>query len=382
VELIVPDYSAVSIFFVTSLHMYYTKQSIDPIFPADKAVYFPGDNEPWWQKSDPISRPFLCFDQRQICAPSGGPCWFFDEKPKLEDNQLTSAYWLMKLALENSGMYESIVYRLGNALKAQERVSQFNSIPLKYNHWMEEAERMFATSLARAQIDAWNIASGEDADKKHYEDWTPSEAGDLCGLFKFHTSNYTNLSVPLLWIFFLVIPLGAFILSLEQREVCRIRNKPCTKIKSARLFKRRPRTSLTPADNNDEVSEAESSTAKNLDGNNPGQQRSASGHGLRSSNIPQGASDEINSLRSVDLESQGDHAPSHTSDTVQSQETTHSGSSHRPVSRADLTDTETGSESDRPPDSYEPLVIDLFFTLPYRLLRRCFNLFSRVIGTK
>lgn len=72
------------------------------------------------------------------------------------------AYWMMKLSLENSNIYDSILKRLGTALLAQHKITQYTSEPLSDDHWMLEARRLFEISLARIQFDAWNIASGED----------------------------------------------------------------------------------------------------------------------------------------------------------------------------------------------------------------------------
>jgi hypothetical protein len=105
------------------------------------------------------------------------------------------------LSLLNSNIYDSIAKRLGTALIAHGLISQYNSVALDDFHWVTEAERLFATSLARIQFDAMNIASGEDwvhVGQDGYVDKTPDEAGDLCGIFKFKSTGYTNID---LWAF-------------------------------------------------------------------------------------------------------------------------------------------------------------------------------------
>jgi hypothetical protein len=105
-------------------------------------------------------------------------------------------YWFMKLSLENSNIYDSIRTRLGDALVAQSRVSQYQSQDLGDKHWMVEAERLFQTSLARIQYDAWAIGSGEDYARVRDDGYsldTPEGAGNLCGIFKFRSSQYTNV---------------------------------------------------------------------------------------------------------------------------------------------------------------------------------------------
>lgn len=125
----------------------------------------------------------------------------------------------MKWALENSNIYDSIKWRLGTALLAQESVSQSISIPLNPYQWQIEASQLFATSLARVQYDAWKIATGEDRERAGYVEVTPEEAkGHLCGLYKFKTLDYTNVNVA----GFFGLPLLAltiFILSWDARVV-------------------------------------------------------------------------------------------------------------------------------------------------------------------
>ena len=115
----------------------------------------------------------------------------------------------MKWALENSNTYDSIKWRLGTALLAQESVSQSVSVPLSPYQWQLEASQLFATSLARVQYDAWKIATGEDHERPEYVEVTPDEAkGRLCGLYKFKTSDYTNINVAGL----IGLPLLAFVI--------------------------------------------------------------------------------------------------------------------------------------------------------------------------
>jgi hypothetical protein len=115
----------------------------------------------------------------------------------------------MRLALKDSTIYNSIALRLGTALVAQDMVSQQLSLTLPEDHWMTEAKRLFATSLALAQIKAWSIASGEDADlEEDWEDQTPDEAkaaGGLCNLLKFNSVGYTDVDL-LAFILLLVLP--------------------------------------------------------------------------------------------------------------------------------------------------------------------------------
>ncbi|KAK3372201.1 hypothetical protein B0H63DRAFT_484060 [Podospora didyma] len=210
-----PAGSTLTLLFISALHLYYVHASSDPIFIADEKRIFEGETKPWWYKSDPRFRPLACIDNHQLCSPDSQTCWpMTDVRPE----NLPPSYWLMKLALEQSNIYDSIMGRLGSALIAQEKVIQSTSAGLPDNHWELEAARLFATSLARIQFDAWSIASGEDRDQEGYVDETPSEAGNLCGLFKFKSKGYKNLSLWALVGLWLVLPL-LWVMSLEIKDV-------------------------------------------------------------------------------------------------------------------------------------------------------------------
>ena len=209
-----------TIIFVSALHIFYSKPSSDPIFPADTPRFVGDDSKPWYYKSDPRARAFACIDRHELCSPDGKICWSMIETGGVD---LPPDYWLMKLSLFKSNVYDSIAKRLGSALIAQDKVSQFTSEALDDKHWMKEAERLFATSLARTQFDAWSIASGEDwihEGNDGYVNLTPDEAGNLCGIFKFNSTVYRNVKFwpffGLLW----VLPVAWF-LSLKNSTVIR-----------------------------------------------------------------------------------------------------------------------------------------------------------------
>jgi hypothetical protein len=91
----------------------------------------------------------------------------------------------------------SIQKRLGSALLAQDMISQFKSRGLDDGHWMKEAKRLFLTSPARIQFDAFSIASGEDytheVNGDGYVNLTPPQAGNLCGIWIFKNTDYLNI---------------------------------------------------------------------------------------------------------------------------------------------------------------------------------------------
>jgi hypothetical protein len=199
------------------MHIYHLKPSYDPIFPAIEPHYVEGYHDPYYYNSDPKARALACVDITELCSPDGETCWSMTAD--LPDDVLnTPAYWLMKWSLESSTIYDSIKWRLGTALLAQEKVSQSRSRPLSDNHWEAEAERLFATSLARIQFDAWSVARGKDREQPGYVEVTPDEGrGKLCRLYKFNSIGYTNIDLGA-FIGLLLTPFFILILSLEARK--------------------------------------------------------------------------------------------------------------------------------------------------------------------
>lgn len=208
-----PENSTVTILFISSLHIFYLDYSSDPIFGAGEKYQFDGESRPWWYKSDPKFGVLACIDSHQLCSPDGESCWSMTDQGKGQSHE----YWLMKLSLESSNMYDAIAHRLGLALLAQERVSQYTSAGLGEDHWKLEAAQLFATSLARIQFDAWSIASGEDSQLEGYVDLTPADAGNLCGLFQFTSTGYRNLNVKALILLLLTLP-AVLVLSLPVKD--------------------------------------------------------------------------------------------------------------------------------------------------------------------
>jgi len=153
-------------------------------------------------------------DTSDLCSPDSRRCWSMRELVPPEVAS-TPAYWLMKRSLENSNIYDSIKWRLGSALQAQESVSQFISTPLDPKQWEVEARQLFATSIARIQYDVWQIATGEDRDKPGHVEVTPDEAkGFLCGLYKFKGADHTNVNLAA-FIGFILLAIAIFLLSLD-----------------------------------------------------------------------------------------------------------------------------------------------------------------------
>jgi hypothetical protein len=218
-----PQNTTLTIMFINPLHILYLKPSADPIFVADKAYTYPGDPVPIYYKNDAKYRVLSCLDTQQICLGKDGPCRPLKGDRRDLDDDLPPEYWILKWSLEHSDTYYSIAKRLGTALVAQEMISQYTSVPLSDRHWVVEAERLFATSLARIQYDVWSVGSGEDrihVGEDGYRDDAPKRvrAKGLCGHVKFQSAGYTNIS----WLRFILLmaitPL-LWLLNLEKRTV-------------------------------------------------------------------------------------------------------------------------------------------------------------------
>ena len=217
-ELKQPIDSTLTIMFISSMHVYHMKRSSDPIFFADEPRYFEGLRDPLYYNSDPRARALACIDKSEVCSPDGSVCRSMTA-PAPAKISSPHAYWLMKWSLENSNIYDSIKWRLGTALLAQESVSQSVSIPLPSNQWQLEASQLFATSLARIQYDALSIATGEGHERPEYVEVTPDDArGHLCGIYKFRTLEYTNINL-VAFIGLIVLAIAIFVLSLNASTV-------------------------------------------------------------------------------------------------------------------------------------------------------------------
>lgn len=124
--------STLTIMFISSMHIYHTHRSEDPVFPAETKRYFPGFRDPFYFNADPRARPLACVDETSVCSPDGNTCWSMDA-PNPRRSASDPAYWLMKWSLENSDTYDAIKWRLGSALLAHDKIAQSVSSPLAPN---------------------------------------------------------------------------------------------------------------------------------------------------------------------------------------------------------------------------------------------------------
>jgi hypothetical protein len=197
------------------------------MFPADERISLRGERTPWFRNSDPRARPLACVDQIEVCSGDGKACWLWDgpipKDDSKEDMILPPEFWLMFIALRKTNVINAIEKRLGRALIAQSKVSEFFSQPLGDYHWVDEVERFVATLHAMTQINSWSTASGEDSIHEGRDGYTLRTSdpgyGNLCDKFKFRPQGYTSiLSIPF-W--FIVFSLPTFwLLSRKWSSVC------------------------------------------------------------------------------------------------------------------------------------------------------------------
>jgi hypothetical protein len=211
-QLTPPRGARVTIIFVNTLHQFYKTQSLDPIFPASD----PSKIKPLFIHKDPRARAVACVDETFHCTPDGETCWTFADQEKHPVPISRPEYHFMNYSLLYSNMFTSLELRLRTALLAQKNVSQYISPGLEEDHWKREMENLFNTSLARIQLDALSIASGEGRGLDGFVRQLPEKGSglDICRLFKFRPVGYVNV---LVWPYILiaVVPVLAWVLSLD-----------------------------------------------------------------------------------------------------------------------------------------------------------------------
>lgn len=152
-----------------------------------------------------------CTDESQKTTQENQP-----ENRRDQDHICSVDYEYTRAALRESTIFKAIHFRLGDALVAQEKVGDYESFRLDDNQWVIESQRLFNTSLARIQYDAFDIGIGSGHDKDTYTRTDPSwiTSHDMCQKYKFQLPpDYANINV---WptVFLFLIPPAILLLSL------------------------------------------------------------------------------------------------------------------------------------------------------------------------
>lgn len=133
-ELTHPKFSVLTLIFVSSQRIFYKRWNDDPIFPADKEVYLPGDRKPWFRNSDPRARPLACINSIDVRLGHSERWWSLND-PELDTITGPPEFILMFASLRRTEIYNMIEKRLGRGLIASNDVSQFYSEALGDHHW-------------------------------------------------------------------------------------------------------------------------------------------------------------------------------------------------------------------------------------------------------
>lgn len=203
------DHTYLTIMFIASCRIIYTGSSEDYIFHSNMPFL---DSGKYWNP-DPRARPLACVDSIEVCS-SDHNCSNIDQQHEKHEKE----YEFVRSALRKSTTFQSIRFRLGTALVAQEKVGDFVSLPLADDQWVVESKSLFETSLSRIQHDALDIATGvgHKDDPGPYRDETLDWArGRLCGIYKFQLpQGYTNLNL-LATVGFVLLVVALIVLALQ-----------------------------------------------------------------------------------------------------------------------------------------------------------------------
>jgi len=235
--------------FVSSLRILYKKRSDDPIFPADETWSIPGDPIPWYRNSDPRARPLACISNTEVCTSDGSVCWDINSPSDSDDLDQSPEFALLYASLYQTDIFYSIAKRQGRALLAQKLVSQYFSEALDDYHWIDEMQSLFETALARTQINAWSVASGEDAVHEGRDGYISitKGSGNLCGMYKYNPQGYQSLHFAVLLIVLVSVP-SLWILSMDWNQVEQKGNRIWANWRTSQLWKAISKSSNTMAD--------------------------------------------------------------------------------------------------------------------------------------
>jgi len=194
----------VTLIFISSHGVLYPQLRLDPIFPAQSRAEFKLGyvGSPKYFNNSTQARVLGCVDQYRICKSTSGPCWTNgnitsileapqNQMPTEEENVVK----LLVLALEFSSACGSTQFRGVEALDAQSRIVHMESQNLASKQWQVEVDKFFQTSLARIQLNAYDIVRGTAATFDDYHDILPAKYRGICSLVAIRTVGWTNLNV-------------------------------------------------------------------------------------------------------------------------------------------------------------------------------------------
>lgn len=103
-------------------------------------------------------------------------------------------FQLLELGVQYSTSCGSIQYRNAEALDAQSKIAYSESLPLPRLQWPVEGEKTFATSLARFQINIYNVIRGTASKLQHYENKMRPNYQGMCKMVKIPVVGWANIN--------------------------------------------------------------------------------------------------------------------------------------------------------------------------------------------
>jgi hypothetical protein len=154
-----------------------------------------------------------CADRTDICVPETGECWdvltvpdsaSLKDQDQLQGAEAQSILFLLGKALRFTSIYDDI-YEL--TFMGRSEVQGIRNPSALCAQWEATARRLFETSLARAQVEIWDIARGTLAHTEGLVDQLPPAYRGICNMIKFKTVGWKNVNA--FWTF-TCLALGLF----------------------------------------------------------------------------------------------------------------------------------------------------------------------------
>jgi hypothetical protein len=196
----------------------YSEPNDDPIFPA-QTLAEDGLN---YLNGLPYATVLGCVDIAEVCDPATGQIWiprnfssWKTTSPEWKAGQMKNLFFLLSIGLAESNTWNAINY--GVSLDAQNKIIAPGgvSLPLAREQWKIESRRFFEVSLAMLQGKIYDVVRGRDADETALQNTLDKLQQPICGMVKFPTAGWTNIS--LFWL--VALPSCAFLLWFATIEV-------------------------------------------------------------------------------------------------------------------------------------------------------------------
>jgi hypothetical protein len=199
---VMAGYFPITLLFISSHRIFYPQFRDDPIFPARQRWVPSQPRAPTLYLNNSTRAGVLgCVDQFKVCRTVEGPCWdngnfttIFDNYVGEKATEEENVALLLLLSLDESSACGSTQFRGAEALDAQSKIAHMRSLPLAEKQWQVEAERMFQTSLARMQLNVFNVVRGTASTFDGYEDILEEQYRGICKLVKIPTIGWRNIN--------------------------------------------------------------------------------------------------------------------------------------------------------------------------------------------